>query len=273
MLQFTWIFLSTLSLRRATAGNRTGLNSTRFLSTLSLRRATYARLFQLFQHQISIHALLAESDILRSMLAKSLVNFYPRSPCGERQMLGRCSAKLQKFLSTLSLRRATARGWIADSANRNFYPRSPCGERRNPASAAAFHAKNFYPRSPCGERRQTYFPLPNPSNFYPRSPCGERPWNPAGKVERKSFLSTLSLRRATSGFGTSRPSRRYFYPRSPCGERPNNHGNHVFGQKNFYPRSPCGERLIVCRQIILFDLFLSTLSLRRATLWHFPKVC
>ena len=56
------------------------------------------------------------------------------------------------------------------------------------------------------------------------------------------FLSTLSLRRATSGnqMGTFGP--RDFYPRSPCGER-----RGIFMQifrriRYFYPRSPCGER-------------------------------
>ena len=34
---------------------------------------------------ISIHALLAESDQQKSGDGKAYVNFYPRSPCGERQ--------------------------------------------------------------------------------------------------------------------------------------------------------------------------------------------
>ena len=35
--------------------------------------------------------------------------------------------------------------------------------------------------------------------FYPRSPYGERQENPTQKRETKTFLSTLSLRRATVG--------------------------------------------------------------------------
>ena len=78
--------------------------------------------------------------------------FYPRSPCGERRCLG-ClitssipisihallaesdAEKLHKrpppakFLSTLSLRRATACHPPLPSCPWNFYPRSPCGER------------------------------------------------------------------------------------------------------------------------------------------------
>ena len=35
----------------------------------------------------------------------------------------------------------------------------------------------------------------------------------------ESFLSTLSLRRATQGVAAPLGQRHYFYPRSPCGER------------------------------------------------------
>ena len=56
----------------------------------------------------------------------------------------------------------------------------------------------------------------------------------------------------------------YFYPRSPCGER-------LFAllcnllHHDFYPRSPCGERLFVVLSLRGDYVFLSTLSLRRAT--------
>ena len=58
--------------------------SSAFLSTLSLRRATAANGFANTPPQISIHALLAESDRLPKKSRPSAVNFYPRSPCGER---------------------------------------------------------------------------------------------------------------------------------------------------------------------------------------------
>ena len=102
------IFLSTLSLRRATGRPQRDFESLKFLSTLSLRRATkHPVMSQEFCHY-----------------------FYPRSPCGERQWGGvalRCSPAIsihallaesdrhrtmgsratKRFLSTLSLRRAT----------------------------------------------------------------------------------------------------------------------------------------------------------------------
>ena len=55
-----------------------------------------------------------------------------------------------------------------------------------------------------------------------------------------------------------------FYPRSPCGERRAARFTPT-ASRNFYPRSPCGERLST--SIIGFSgrVFLSTLSLRRAT--------
>ena len=57
----------------------------------------------------------------------------------------------------------------------------------------------------------------------------------------------------------------YFYPRSPCGER-------LFQRlrwpciPHFYPRSPCGERPKSIADYNKYGVFLSTLSLRRATL-------
>ena len=57
---------------------------------------------------------------------------------------------------------------------------------------------------------------------------------------------------------------RNFYPRSPCGERLSN-AEIKRDEAHFYPRSPCGERRISSIRIIGFSGFLSTLSLRRAT--------
>ena len=83
---------------------------------------------------ISIHALLAESDgakpvgslgyfyfyprspcgerRVRGVGFGGKLNFYPRSPCGERLFLVAPGYKSFRFLSTLSLRRATALGLL-----------------------------------------------------------------------------------------------------------------------------------------------------------------
>ena len=57
--------------------------------------------------EISIHALLAESDCKMAARRGQLWNFYPRSPCGERRQSRNSQNINRGFLSTLSLRRAT----------------------------------------------------------------------------------------------------------------------------------------------------------------------
>ena len=80
-------------------------------------------------NRISIHALLAESDRALRQLQSALRHFYPRSPCGERQHAYQLVLWVLRFLSTLSLRRATVNGGVLLNSFINFYPRSPCGER------------------------------------------------------------------------------------------------------------------------------------------------
>ena len=85
------------------------------------------------------------------------------------------------------------------------------------------------------------------------------------------FLSTLSLRRATSGSERILWPVMNFYPRSPCGER---RGLYFFLPRlliDFYPRSPCGERRFLQRRPTGCAEFLSTLSLRRATFYNLQK--
>ena len=105
---------------------------------------------------------------------------------------------------------------------------------------------------------------------------------------RHLFLSTLSLRRATPGKGPTVKGYWNFYPRSPCGERRRKQTLQVV-QNYFYPRSPCGERpglpvagripprisihALLAESDTIFavrpydaPIFLSTLSLRRATM-------
>ena len=57
-------------------------------------------------------------------------------------------------------------------------------------------------------------------DFYPRSPCGERLFEYIQAGTGILFLSTLSLRRATTSIIDTRLDVIDFYPRSPCGERP-----------------------------------------------------
>ncbi len=130
------VFLSTLSLRRATKVEPDGGGVQGFLSTLSLRRATQTMPASSIIKTISIHALLAESDPEQIDTAKRWLNFYPRSPCGERLNCMRPRVMTVGFLSTLSLRRATLALVFMTCPPRDFYPRSPCGERLGVCSLA-----------------------------------------------------------------------------------------------------------------------------------------
>ena len=125
---------------------------------------------------ISIHALLAESDFDRHIMLFAVI----------------------AFLSTLSLRRATIRPYRLHLSTKYFYPRSPCGERRSAncsyhsARPISIHA--LLAESDRGGGFTYHFML----NFYPRSPCGERQFKMPVPAWIYSFLSTLSLRRATN---------------------------------------------------------------------------
>ena len=150
--------------------------SFQFLSTLSLRRATIKAMRGDRKALISIHALLAESD----------------------QNIRGPQARARRFLSTLSLRRATGMSWVMEDSIRYFYPRSPCGER--PANRTDPSAiLDFYPRSPCGERllfcayNLRKYPSISIHALLAESDGISGPRICSGK----SFLSTLSLRRAT----------------------------------------------------------------------------
>ena len=63
-------------------------------------------------NDISIHALLAESDLCPICQWRRSLNFYPRSPCGERPTGVRTPKRPVIFLSTLSLRRATGQSFV-----------------------------------------------------------------------------------------------------------------------------------------------------------------
>ena len=265
------LFLSTLSLRRATGRVSSVLPGLEFLSTLSLRRAT-------------------SIGTLRTVSVK---NFYPRSPCGERPPAGKvrpwashisihallaesdlgnvvAGLRTLKFLSTLSLRRATPFCNAGNSPTANFYPRSPCGERLNCKTAET--AKTSF-LSTLSLRRATFchtntFAII--THFYPRSPCGERHIFTDRIIINMKFLSTLSLRRATLGvrrrhthnltFLSTLSLRRATQKRhSP--EHPQNISIHALLAESDRRVLDCGSFL---------ELFLSTLSLRRATASPFP---
>ena len=86
-----------------------GKSSIKFLSTLSLRRATYWSCVLVVGRSISIHALLAESDLLNAVQIVIIVVFLSTLSLRRATPATSRNNKNNIFLSTLSLRRATAR--------------------------------------------------------------------------------------------------------------------------------------------------------------------
>ena len=109
---------------------------------------------------------------------------------------------------------------MLDAAQLNISIHALLAESDRPGQTVRRRTADFYPRSPCGERRRVLLAiLDDQHDFYPRSPCGERPQVAAYLNSSLLFLSTLSLRRATCVRCVQPHSDRNFYPRSPCGER------------------------------------------------------
>ena len=198
----SFLFLSTLSLRRATASNQTERQGQRisihalltesdlaglifffsdvslFLSTLSLRRATVNGGVLLSFFDISIHALLTESDACIMTITTCTVLFLSTLSLRRATKKEKINPTSQTFLSTLSLRRATTAMVGLLMCNLYFYPRSPYGERHTWQRGS----------------RVTYVEI-SIHALLTESDDDEEYRVPTGSV----FLSTLSLRRATLG--------------------------------------------------------------------------
>ena len=170
--------------------------------------------------KISIHALLAESDVIRmnwlrtagvisihALLAESDVRvceFVWGVSISIHALLAESDGAMAatitptyEFLSTLSLRRATNGLEIIANNITYFYPRSPCGERPDDL----------------GDRLGNYCISIHALLAESDPMTSETVWVII------VFLSTLSLRRATSNWFDLWGWAEYFYPRSPCGER------------------------------------------------------
>ena len=119
------------------------------------------------------------------------VNFYPRSPCGERLRAGLVRYSVGQFLSTLSLRRATCPRTRVDHA-RQFL--STLSLRR--ATLLMNHSYIQYHISIHALLAESDFQILGTvsatKNFYPRSPCGERLYA-NGCTYRKSLISIHAL--------------------------------------------------------------------------------
>ena len=191
--------------------------------------------------------------------------FYPRSPYGERPKTSSHPHNTKKFLSTLSLRRATRwqRGVscydgisihaLLTESDDGF---EGCQQLIGDISIHALLTESDHHQSDylyLGQQFLSTLSLRRATLSLLRS------------VRFIAlFLSTLSLRRATSALGGTTMLEVYFYPRSPYGERPRALCM-VGPSAYFYPRSTYGERLLYISRLTTAQIFLSTLSLRRAT--------
>ena len=153
------------------------INWHQFLSTLSLRRAT----IWLCQHRrvrhISIHALLAESDGGCAGGAEAKAHFYPRSPCGER--LRHFNLENSRILISIHALLAESDGRLAVKRHRlNISIHALLAESDDKETTATFTV-----------------------TISIHALLAESDLLRAGVLQDKTgFLSTLSLRRATAEF-------------------------------------------------------------------------
>ena len=168
---------------------------------------------------ISIHAPRVGSDQGARRLRSCILDFNPRSPCGERHLSIRSGCRCS-----------------------NFNPRSPCGERLNIFNRDG-RRKNFNPRSPCGERRWQFLsPLFALFLFQSTLPVWGATTTTTDSHDTYIFQSTLPVWGATISPVITAIKGFYFNPRSPCGERLVGAISCLRQVQDFNPRSPCGER-------------------------------
>ena len=212
-----------------------------FLSTLSLRRATGYGQYCIRARGISIHALLAESD---SHLSKS-------------------NTSQRVFLSTLSLRRATKyhrvdRVRVYISIHALLAESDDVIAVMTDAQSISIHALLAESDASNQPERQARY------DFYPRSPCGERPHYPQISIKLACISIHALLAESDQVEQTCRAktsiSIHALLAESDASNQPERQARY-----DFYPRSPCGERLVDALELANAMLFLSTLSLRRAT--------
>ena len=109
--------------------------------------------------------------------------------------------------------------------------------------------------------KATAFPLSFLSTLSLRRATNEIPYQ--GQIDQ--FLSTLSLRRATRADSLAHAPPKISI-HALLAESDRRHRSDNGSPVHFYPRSPCGERRGVLSSCFAKIIFLSTLSLRRATI-------
>ena len=146
---------------------------------------------------ISIHALLAESD--KSAVAKRTLvyDFNPRSPRGERQAGYIATYGTYTFQATLSARRATSDSFTVAVKRRGISIHALREESDAGLSLSACCTADFNPRSPRGERRHVKRCRETVPQFQSTLSARRATQNIRLPPAFVGFQSTLSARRAT----------------------------------------------------------------------------
>ena len=193
------LFLSTLSLRRATAGNG-GSGSITAISIHALLAESDALTSgsPLIVSAISIHALLAESDAPADATPLWYLGISIHALLAESDIMQRPAQRLRLISIHALLAESDVRARAAE------------GQRPE----ISIHALLAESDTPAGKVR------PWASHISIHALLAESDVLPSYYTSRDYiFLSTLSLRRATGNPARRPIGRRHFYPRSPCGER------------------------------------------------------
>ena len=273
-----------------------------------MRRATLLAKLGPQDREISIHALLAESDTFATVTTPQLWNFYPRSPCGER--LG---IKMRRFVHDISIHALLAESdhlsYSSNNVSITISIHALLAESDPPLPCRAEYPTHFYPRSPCGERQLRVLPFAVPTQISIHALLAESDAHHHGAPRRAHVISihallaesdtctpvrtiadAISIHALLAESDGASPAaapreRADFYPRSPCGEpRGRNPSAHytisihaLLAESDYDNWHKIAQAKISIHALLaesddtlvpaLADpaAFLSTLSLRRAT--------
>ena len=170
----------------------------------------------------------------------------------------------QRFLSTLSLRRATGSPPPCARPTRDFYPHSPCGERHNTHTYRVYcpsflstlslrraTARRASRQQPAGISIHTLLAESDNANlrrhrsndnFYPHSPCGER-LTTLHDILKLFTISIHTLLAESDDNGRMRDAENLMISiHTLLAESDVEEVSGDTWARDFYPHSPCGER-------------------------------